>query len=191
MRLFRTPGRALAFGVQRWGTLLRFSGCGLLALWMVTGCSPVEEGKPNGPGPKAPDFSLQRLGSDERVGLADLQGKVVILDFWATWCLPCIDQIPALNAFHAAHAEDPAVLVFGVSADLEGAENVAQWVKEKGVRYPILLGGASLAQDFGAPGFPVTYFLDRQGRIQKQHVGVIQAEELERDLAEMSRDASG
>jgi hypothetical protein len=67
---------------------------------------------------------------------------------------------------------------------------VREWVKEQGVRYPILIGGDELALEMGAPGFPVTYVLDGQGRVQRRHVGVIKADELERDLAELRGDAS-
>ena len=139
----------------------------------------------------APDFALSRLDApDQSVRLSDLRGKKVVLDFWATWCVPCIDQVPALNAFHDEHSQDPDVAVFGVSADLEGTEGIPEWVEEQGVRYPILLGGDELAVDMGAPGFPVTFWLDEEGRIERQHVGVIKAAELERDLAELRGDAS-
>ncbi|MEE3326939.1 MAG: TlpA disulfide reductase family protein [Myxococcota bacterium] len=139
----------------------------------------------------APDFSLARLENpQEVVRLADLRGKTVVLDFWATWCVPCIDQVPALNAFYEAHAGDPNLAVFGVSADLEGTEGIQDWVEEQDVRYPILLGGDELAVEMGAPGFPVTFWLDGEGRIQRRHVGVIKAPELEHDLAELRGDAS-
>ena len=141
--------------------------------------------------PIAPEFSLARLDQpDERVRLSDLRGKKVVLDFWATWCVPCIDQVPALNAFYEEHGQDPDVAVFGVSADLEGTDGISEWVEEQGVRYPILLGGDELAVDMGAPGFPVTFWLDEEGRIQRRHVGVIKAPELERDLAELRGHAS-
>lgn len=170
--------------------LLRATACflwGGLALGLA--CSP--ERPVSGVLPEAPDFSLQRLSeSMEPVRLSDLQGKNVVLDFWATWCLPCIDQVPALNAFHEAHAQDSDVAVFGVNTDLDAVESVREWVKEQGVRYPILIGGDKLALDMGAPGFPVTYVLDGQGRIQRRHVGVIKADELERDLAALRGDAS-
>ena len=125
----RRLARASLYGL--WGALL-----------LVLGCSP----EPSAPlsFPAAPEFSLQRLDESlESVRLSDLQGKTVVLDFWAIWCVPCIDQVPALNAFYEAHAEDPDVAVFGVSTDLTGVESVREWVKEQGVRYPILVGGMS------------------------------------------------
>ena len=161
----------------------------LLALGLWIGCSPALEPSAIAALP-APDFSLERLDGGGRVSLSTLRGKTVVLDFWATWCAPCEQQVPAINAFFAAHASDPDVLVFGVSADLDGPEIVQNWVTDKGVAYPILLGGEELARELGAPGFPVTYVLDADGRIQRRHVGVIESGELEQNLADLRGDAS-
>ncbi|MFP6639067.1 MAG: TlpA disulfide reductase family protein [Myxococcota bacterium] len=160
----------------------------LLALGLWLGCSPGSDPSSER-AVLAPDFSLERLDGGDRVSLSTLRGKTVVLDFWATWCLPCVEQVPAINSFFAAHASDPDVLVFGVSTDLDGPEIVQKWVTDQGVTYPILLGGDELARDMGAPGFPVTYMLDRHGRIQRRHVGVIEAGELEQNLADLHGDA--
>lgn len=157
---------------------------GALLLIQGWGCSPGGNQAPKD-APRVPDFSLERLAGGSPVSRATLQGQIVVLDFWATWCVPCERQVPALNAFAAAHASDPDVHVYGVSADLDGPEVVQEWVTEKGVAYPILLGGDELAQDLGAPGFPVTYVLDGQGRIRARHVGVIEASDLEKNLANL------
>ncbi len=128
---------------------------------------------------QAPEFSLPVLGQEASVALADLRGKIVVLDFWATWCLPCELQVPSLNAFWDAHREDPNLRLYGISVDIEGPEVVAQWVAEKGVRYPILLATDELALSFGARGFPTLYVIGPDGKIDSSHAGLIEMDFLE------------
>jgi cytochrome c biogenesis protein CcmG/thiol:disulfide interchange protein DsbE len=111
------------------------------------------------------------------VSLAALRGRVVVIDFWATWCAPCVFQIPILNEFYSARRGD-GVEVLGVAVDAEGAEVVGPFADEHGVRYPILLGSESLARDFGALGFPTLFVVGPSGRIEAVHTGVIDAETL-------------
>lgn len=155
----------------------------LLLGMAIIGCTPEPGDGGEGQAPKpAPAFSLQQLGGGE-VSLADLKGKTVVLDFWATWCPPCEFQVPALNRFYDAHSADSDVVVFGVSVDSEGPEVVGSWVAEKNVRYPILLGGEDLARRFGAVGFPTLFVVSPDGSIHTQHVGLIEADSLEEALA--------
>lgn len=110
--------------------------------------------------------------------LADFAGRVVVIDFWATWCIPCKQQIPVLNAF-AASAEGREVAVLGVAVDSDGAEVVAPFAAEHHIQYPVLLGDESLAFDYGAPGFPALAVVDAAGRIESLHLGVIDRSALE------------
>jgi peroxiredoxin len=126
----------------------------------------------------APDFTLPDL-QGQNVSLSDLNGKTVVLDFWATWCLPCIYQIPVLNEFWNAHREAGDVAVIGVAVDTEGAEIVAPWVAEHGVEYRIVIGDESLARKFGAMGFPTLAIITPDGHIDSLHVGLIELEKLE------------
>ena len=151
----------------------------LLAL--VAACSdsaPPGDGDAAGAGAaipldEAPRFDLPRLGGG-RIDSASLAGKIVIVDFWATWCPPCEEQVPALNEFHRAHRDDGDVVVLGISVDTVGPDEVAEWVKAKDVEYPILLDGMPVAQDLGAPGFPTLLVVTPDGRIDSQHVGWIE-----------------
>jgi thiol-disulfide isomerase/thioredoxin len=155
----------------------------LLAVGLLAACA--EEADLPAPAPRqpAPEFSLPLLGTGNEVSLASLRGKIVVIDFWATWCVPCEFQVPALNAFYEAHRGDSDVALFGVSIDTEGAEDVAEWVVEKGVRYPILLaGGDDLAREFGAEGFPTVVIVRGDGTIDSRHSGLIQLAELEEIL---------
>jgi thiol-disulfide isomerase/thioredoxin len=138
----------------------------------------------------APDFSLDRLGGGT-VSLAELQGKTVVLDFWATWCPPCEFQVPELNAFYEAHKEDGDVEVFGISVDVEGPDVVSAWTGEKDVQYPILLGGEDLARKFGALGFPTLYIVAPDGTVDSEHIGLIEVGDLEEALARQRSGTSG
>jgi peroxiredoxin len=147
---------------------------------VLLGC-PSGEAPPNAGAPQAdarqpaPEFSLPRLGGGE-VSLAELRGRPVVLDFWATWCPPCVHQIPVLNAFHDAHGDEVAVL--GISVDTDGPEAVAAFAAEHEIRYPVLLAAPELARRYGAIGFPTLYVIDAEGGIARSHVGIVSEEEL-------------
>jgi thiol-disulfide isomerase/thioredoxin len=126
----------------------------------------------------APGFALASLDGD-LVRSDELAGKTLVLDFWATWCPPCEFQVPELNRFWEAHQADGDVLVFGISVDTEGPEVVREWVTQKGVAYPILVGGEELARRFGALGFPTLYVVAPDGTIELSHVGLIELADLE------------
>ncbi len=159
----------------------------LLVSWV--GCSPEGSKDARAELRPAPDFTLEELAGGQ-VSLADLRGKTVVLDFWATWCPPCEFQVPSLNAFYDAHRDDSDVAVYGISVDTEGREVVDVWVGEKEVRYPILLGGDDLARRFGAVGFPTLIVVAPDGSVHSQHVGLIEIDELEEALAAQRAKAS-
>lgn len=140
------------------------------------------------PPPAAPDFILPQLQGGGVVSLGDLAGKIVILDLWATWCPPCALQVPVLNAFHEAHQAEGDVVVYGVSVDQIGVEEIRDWVTEHDVRYPNLVGGDPLSRELGAVGFPALFVVGPDGLLYERHEGVIERETLEAFLARR-RDA--
>lgn len=137
-------------------------------------------------GPQAPDFTLESLDGGT-VALADLRGKVVVLDFWATWCPPCEFQIPILNEVHAKLGQEVAIL--GISVDTEGPDKVREYLQKHPAEYPILMGSESLARKFGAPGFPSLILVDPQGRVGDVHVGLIEAPDLEEAIGKAAGSA--
>lgn len=136
----------------------------------------------------APGFSLESLDG-ELVRSQDLRGDIVVIDFWATWCPPCEFQVPELNRFREAHRDDDDVVVLGISVDVDNDDRVREWVEEKQVHYPVLLGGEQLARRFGALGFPTLYVLGPDGRIALEHVGLIELEDLEAALERLRAPA--
>ncbi len=190
---------------MRYGLGMRLA-CVLTVLLALHGCSdaPVggvaasapqdgQGGAPTDADPNArlaPDFELESL-SDERVRLSELRGKTVVIDFWATWCPPCEFQVPELNAFYEAHKQDGDVEVLGISVDVDGAEAVSGWVGEKQVRYKVLLGGEDLARRYGALGFPTLYVVAPDGTVDSEHVGLIEAGDLEAALARQRSGGAG
>ena len=136
------------------------------------------------PAQPAPDFILPQLEGGGVVSLEDLAGKIVILDLWATWCPPCALQVPVLNAFHEAHRDEGDVVIYGVSVDQVGVDEIRDWVNEHGVLYPNLVGGDPLSRELGAVGFPALFVIGPKGRLQARHEGVIERETLEQFLAD-------
>jgi len=132
---------------------------------------------------EAPDFALPDLAG-KTVRLSDFRGKTVVIDFWATWCPPCVFQVPELNKFWEANKAAGDVKVIGIAVDVEGARVVAPWVKEQAVQYQILIGSESLAKEFGALGFPTLVIVRPDGKIDSLHVGLIELADLQAILGE-------
>jgi thiol-disulfide isomerase/thioredoxin len=160
---------------------------GLALLALALGCRVPEPEDSIQDGVRAPDFELEDLAG-ERVSLESLRGRPVVLDFWATWCTPCLFQIPVLNAFQSAQGD--RVQVVGVAVDADGREVVAPFAREHDIQYRVLLGGTDLAQRFGAPGFPTLFVLTPEGVIASAHVGVIDEAALE-EAVEAARTRKG
>jgi peroxiredoxin len=120
----------------------------------------------------APDFTLKD-SNGAQVKLSDYRGKVVLLNFWATWCGPCKIEIPWFIDFQQQY-KDKGFEVLGVAMDDDGWTAVKPYIAERKVNYRVLLGDDSVATLFGGiDSLPTTFVIDRSGAIDKVHVGLI------------------
>lgn len=113
---------------------------------------------------------------------SDFAGKVVILDFWATWCGPCRMEIPGFIELQKQYA-DKGLVVIGISLDQDGASAVKPFIEKMGINYPIVLGDEAVVSAFGGiEGIPTTFIIDRAGNIVRKHVGYAPKAEFEADI---------
>ena len=158
----------------------------LMAVAAILGCVAQDSEGTGAPLRPAPDFTLPDVHGTE-VSLSDFRGKIVVIDFWATWCVPCLYQIPVLNEFWTSRRDGGEIVVIGVAVDVEGAEVVAPWIAEQGVEYQILIGDEGMSREFGVMGFPTIAIINAKGEIAALHAGIIDGD----DLAELiERSAS-
>jgi len=140
--------------------------------------------KPESQRRKAPDFAL-RDADGKLVRLSDYRGKVVLLNFWATWCSPCRFEIPWFIEFQRQY-KDAGLEVLGISMDEDGWEAVKPFLTRFGVNYRILMGDDMVAQLYGGvDSLPTTFLIDRQGRVAAVHIGLVSKRSYEKDLAEL------
>jgi peroxiredoxin len=131
----------------------------------------------------APDFSLTDL-SGRNLRLSDYRGKVVVLDFWATWCDPCKQEIPHFIEMQSKYTSQ-GLQVLGVSMD-DDEPPVREFQQKFKMNYPVALGSPELADQYGGIlGLPITFVIDRNGRIAARHVGATDASVIEAEVQKL------
>ena len=133
---------------------------------------------------KAPDFTLPDLDG-KPFSLSSTAGKVVLIDFWATWCPPCRMGVPELQELYDRYKAKGLVIV-GVSLDQGGAADVRPFVKANDVTYPVVIGDQRVANLYGGiRGIPTMFVVDRAGNVVKKLVGYQQKSVLEAAVKEL------
>lgn len=128
---------------------------------------------------KAPDFELKNADG-RTVRLSDYAGKVVLLDFWATWCTPCKVSVPWFNELQAKYA-DRGFTVLGIAMDADGWTAVKPFVENMRIDYPVVLGSSRVAYLYGdVEELPLAFFIDRSGRVAAIHLGPASKKEYEK-----------
>lgn len=131
---------------------------------------------------KMPSFSLESVQDGNVFDSKLLEGKVLLLTFFATWCPPCSEEVPVLKQLHRDLA-GAGFSVVGLSVDQQSPQNVADFVKRKKINYPVLFAKAKTTMDFGGVyGIPVAFLVNKSGNVVKRYSGYVQHDILEKDI---------
>jgi cytochrome c biogenesis protein CcmG/thiol:disulfide interchange protein DsbE len=162
---------ALLIGLLAWRLADRDAARGVAAA--------VEQGK----APPAPDFTIEELDGTGKLRLSSFAGKVVVINFWASWCLPCRDEAPHLQSAWERWG-DRGVVVLGVNAQ-DFISDAREFVEEFGLTYPNGHDGpGTTLGSFGVTGFPETWFASPDGRLVGERIqGPVTTEDLDRNIA--------
>ena len=153
----------------------------LLAVLVAVVAGRLPATSPTATGAMAPDFTLTSLDG-EPIALADLRGRPVVVNFWASWCGPCIEEFPLLRDAAARYADTGLVVIGIVNEDRVAAAR--DFMSEHGATWPAAMDpGGRVAGAYGIVGVPETYFIDRNGRIAARQIGQFTAASLDEKLA--------
>lgn len=133
----------------------------------------------------APDFSLPDL-TGHILNLSSYRGRVVLLDFWATWCDPCRDEIPHFVSLQNKYGEQ-GLQIIGVSMD-DGPEPVHAFYRRYRMNYPVVVGNAKTGELYGGVlGLPIAFLIARDGRITAKHIGATDISVFEKEIVSLLR----
>ncbi len=160
-----------------------------LANHAQAGAAPAASISGNAKGQPAPGFELKDLAGKD-VRLSDYHGKVVLLNFWATWCPPCKEEMPWFVDLQQRYGAQ-GLQVIGVAMDDTDQKTIASFAQRLGVNYPVLLGKESIAQAYGDVQFlPDTFYIGRDGKIVSHVQGLINRKEIEERVKQALASAS-
>jgi thiol-disulfide isomerase/thioredoxin len=158
---------------------------GLFGVAILAGCST-----PPSKTSDVPQFSFTSL-EGKTVAMKDLGNKVLIVDFWATWCGPCREEIPHLNELYS-ELKSKGLEIVGISMDTDGTDGVKDFVREFRIQYPIVMGDEKVAESFGGIiGLPTTFIIDRDGKIAKKYIGLPPADDMTKRVKDLVAGVAG
>jgi cytochrome c biogenesis protein CcmG/thiol:disulfide interchange protein DsbE len=174
----------LAFAAYRSSTTYR-SGAGVcstsFALGLLNSASSVQKISYKRDSVIAPEWHLADLNG-KTVNLSDFKGKVVVLNFWATWCPPCRNEIPTFVALQKQYA-DKGLVIIGASLDQGGSKTVKPFVEKLGINYSVVLADQKAIDAYGGVQVvPTTFVIDRQGNIAAEYAGDTDRDVFEREI---------
>lgn len=168
---------------KKWGLIIAIGF--LLVTGLIIDRRRNTSPSPNATGPRvhllAPDFDLPQLDGPQ-LQLSSYRGKVVLLDFWATWCVPCREEIPSFVALQNKY-RDKGLQIIGISMD-DGPAPVKDFYRQFHMNYPVVMGNAKTGELYGGVlGLPIAFVIDRDGRITAKHIGATKPEVIEKEVA--------
>lgn len=131
---------------------------------------------------KAPDFQLQSVSNAELIQSQNYRGKLMLINFWATWCPPCRKEIPSLIELQKQYNAQ-GFTVIGISVDQAGVEIIKKFSEKMGINYPLAVGTTEITKGFGSvSGIPASFLIDKKGNIAKSYAGYVTHEQLQKDI---------
>ena len=168
----------LDFGTVVWIGLLAFLG---FRLWPQVAAGL---GVASSASRQAPDYQYTTVSGDT-ASLAGLRGKVVLVNFWATWCPPCRVEMPGFQRVYEDR-KDEGFVVLGLSTDMRGEDQVREFLAARGITYPNAMARGSIGRDFGGSNMlPTSYLIDRQGRIRNEVRGIFTSVALDQAVSRL------
>jgi len=159
----------------------------LLISGLVVGCSSAPKAQQHLDRKPAANFTLADA-SGAKVALTDYKGKVVLLNFWATWCGPCKVEIPWFMEFNKTY-KDRGLAVVGVSLDDDGWKSVKPYLAEKKIDYTVVVGNDAVSKSYGdVDSLPTTFIIDQDGRIAFTHTGLVSKDTYEKEIQSLLGD---
>jgi len=153
----------------------------IFSIAILFACGKTSEKKNPNPGF---DFNLPDLNG-KIISLENFRGKVLVINFWATWCPPCEEEVPKLNELNKRYKNE-GLVVIGIALDKDSLNLVEPFVREKRIGYPILMGNEQVLRDMeDFSGVPTTLIVDQKGNIKKKYDGAFDKDDLERILQEL------
>jgi cytochrome c biogenesis protein CcmG, thiol:disulfide interchange protein DsbE len=133
--------------------------------------------------PLAPDFTLPQLDG-QRLSLSSYRGKIVLLDFWATWCVPCREEIPHFVELQKKYG-NRGLQIVGVSMD-DSSDPVRPFYQRFQMNYPVVMGNARIGELYGGVlGLPIAFLIDRDGHIHAKHIGATDPEIFDKEITHL------
>ncbi len=122
-------------------------------------------------GKAAPDIELTGLDGAKKK-LSDFRGKVVFLNFWATWCQPCRQEVPSIQSLYKKYLDNPDLAVVAIACDQSGTKDVEEFVRKESLTFPVYVDPQmKSAAEYGVSGFPETFLIGRDGKIREKFIG--------------------
>jgi len=134
---------------------------------------------------KVPDFALPAIQDQKMIDINKFRGQAVLINFWATWCGPCVQEIPSLISLQNEFGPQ-GLAVIGVSMDQNGEGPVQKLIQKTGINYPVVMGDSKISRDFGGIfGLPASFLVDQSGTVRKRFNGWTSHEAFVKDIKQV------